>query len=113
MEPADGAEHSRVSQRGMCPNGLDWTDIAITYHRPEVGDGKSGQNSALGKVWRAGANENTTITFSDDVSVEGNACGGHVWAAHDSRQRSVDDYFLEEFDLGAASATTRKRTHCA
>lgn len=25
-----------------------------------------------GKMWRAGANKNTTITFSDDVTLDGN-----------------------------------------
>jgi tetratricopeptide (TPR) repeat protein len=35
-----------------------------------------------GKVWRAGANENTTITFSDDVSVEGKALAAGTYGLH-------------------------------
>jgi len=36
----------------------------------------------LGKVWRAGANENTTITFTDDVSVEGKPLGAGTYGLH-------------------------------
>src|SRR5712664_2944674 len=62
----------RVSQRGTVSQRIGLTDITITYHRPEVGGREIwGKTVPLGKVWRAGANENTTITFSDDVSVEG------------------------------------------
>src|SRR5258708_39881087 len=62
----------RVSQRGTVSQRLGLTDITITYHRPEVGGREIwGKTVPYGKVWRAGANENTTITFMDDVSIEG------------------------------------------
>jgi tetratricopeptide (TPR) repeat protein len=35
-----------------------------------------------GKVWRAGANENTTIEFSDPVSVEGQQLGKGIYGLH-------------------------------
>jgi hypothetical protein len=62
----------RVSQRGTVSQRIGLTDITIAYHRPAVGGREIwGKTVPYGKVWRAGANENTTITFSDDVSVEG------------------------------------------
>jgi len=84
-KPSHELNIPRVSQRGTVSQRIGLTDITITYHRPEVVGGNLGQDSALGKVWRTGANENTTITFSDDVSVEGKtSCRGHVWTAHHS-----------------------------
>src|SRR6266849_3453022 len=54
----------RVSQRGTVSQRIGLTDITIAYHRPEVGGREIwGKTVPLGKVWRAGANENTTITF--------------------------------------------------
>ena len=48
------------------------TDIAITYHRPAVNNRKIfGGLVQYNDVWRAGANENTTISFSTPVKVEG------------------------------------------
>jgi hypothetical protein len=62
----------RVSQRGTVTQRIGLTDITITYHRPAVG-GREIWDKVVpyGKVWRSGANENTTITLTDDVSVEG------------------------------------------
>src|SRR2546427_9045775 len=62
----------RVSQRGAVTQRIGLTDINISYHRPTVG-GREIWDKVVpyGKVWRAGANENTTIQFADDVSVEG------------------------------------------
>ncbi|HTX19544.1 MAG TPA: DUF2911 domain-containing protein [Bacteroidota bacterium] len=48
------------------------TDISVTYHRPGVkGRVIWGELVPYDKVWRAGANEATTVTFSDDVIVGG------------------------------------------
>ncbi len=48
------------------------TDITITYHRPLVNGRKIwGGLVPYGQVWRAGANENTIITFPNDVMIEG------------------------------------------
>lgn len=52
------------------------TDVKIDYSRPRAkgrkifGDG-SGFVVPYGKIWRAGANNGTIISFSDDVTVEG------------------------------------------
>ncbi len=48
------------------------TDVAIAYHRPAVNNRKIwGGLVPYGVLWRAGANENTTIVFSTPVKVEG------------------------------------------
>jgi hypothetical protein len=48
------------------------TKISITYSRPGVKGRKIwGELVPYGEVWRSGANENTTITFSTPVKVEG------------------------------------------
>jgi len=48
------------------------TDISIDYHRPAVNKRTVwGDLVPYGQVWRAGANENTTIEFSSPVTVGG------------------------------------------
>ncbi|HVR39404.1 MAG TPA: DUF2911 domain-containing protein [Thermoanaerobaculia bacterium] len=50
------------------------TDVNITYHRPAVNKRKIfGGLVPYGVIWRVGANENATITFSTPVKVEGQA----------------------------------------
>ena len=47
------------------------TDVRVTYHRPGVrGREIWGGLVPFGEVWRAGANENTVIEFTDPVRVE-------------------------------------------
>src|SRR3981081_2682787 len=72
-----------VSQRGTGSQRIGLTDITITYHRP-AGGGREiwGKTVPYGKVWRAGANENTTISFSDDVSVEGKPLAAGTYGLH-------------------------------
>ncbi|HEX7190828.1 MAG TPA: DUF2911 domain-containing protein [Thermoanaerobaculia bacterium] len=48
------------------------TDVSITYHRPAVNKRKIwGGLVPYDTLWRAGANQNTTISFSTPVKVEG------------------------------------------
>ncbi|HUJ13667.1 MAG TPA: DUF2911 domain-containing protein [Thermoanaerobaculia bacterium] len=50
------------------------TDVSITYHRPGASNRKIfGGLVQYNDVWRAGANENTTISFSTPVKIEGQA----------------------------------------
>jgi tetratricopeptide (TPR) repeat protein len=69
------SQHARITQR------IGITDITIDYHRPLLGDRK-GLLLAYGQVWRAGANENTTIQFSDPVTIEGQALAKGVYGLH-------------------------------
>src|ERR1700685_1836562 len=60
------------SQRAEVSQRIGITDITIEYHRPLVNDRKVWDGVVpYGKVWRAGANINTTIKFSDSVMIEG------------------------------------------
>src|SRR5712672_3027434 len=71
------SQHAKVIQR------VGITDIAINYHRPLVKTRKVwGGLVPYGKVWRAGANENTTIEFSDPVSVEGKPLAKGLYGLH-------------------------------
>lgn len=48
------------------------TDVTIEYSRPSMkGRAIFGDLVPYGKLWRLGANANTTITFSDDVMIGG------------------------------------------
>lgn len=61
-----------ASQRASVSQRLGLTGVTIDYHRPQVRGRKIwGELVPFGKVWRAGANENTVITFGDPVKVEG------------------------------------------
>jgi tetratricopeptide (TPR) repeat protein len=73
----------RASQRGTVSQRIGLTDITITYHRPAVGGREIwGKIVPYGKVWRAGANENTTIALADDVSVEGKPLAAGTYGLH-------------------------------
>jgi tetratricopeptide (TPR) repeat protein len=72
-----------VSQLAVNKQRVGLTDITITYHRPVVNGRKIwGALVPFGEVWRAGANENTIIEFSDPVSVEGQALAKGVYGLH-------------------------------
>jgi hypothetical protein len=72
-----------VSQLAVTKQRVGLTDITITYHRPLVNGRKIwGGLVPLGEVWRAGANENTTIEFSDPVSVEGQPLAKGIYGLH-------------------------------
>jgi len=72
-----------VSQAGEVKQRIALTDITIKYHRPLVNGRKIwGGLVPYGKVWRAGANENTTIEFSDPVSVEGKPLAKGIYGLH-------------------------------
>ena len=72
-----------ISQRSIITQQIGLTDITINYCRPLVG-GRTlfGKEIPYGQVWRAGANENTVISFTDDVSVEGHALPAGAYGLH-------------------------------
>lgn len=71
------------SQRAEVTQRLGITDVTINYHRPLAGDRKIwGGLVPYGKVWRAGANENSTITFSDPVMIEGKPLDKGTYGLH-------------------------------
>jgi len=71
------------SQRAEISQRIGITDITISYHRPLVNNRKVwGALVPYGQVWRAGANENTTITFSDPVEIEGKPLDKGTYGLH-------------------------------
>ncbi len=59
------------------------TKITIDYSSPAVKDRKIwGELVPFGQVWRTGANEATTITFADAVSINGNELVAGTYAIH-------------------------------
>ncbi|MBC7975716.1 MAG: DUF2911 domain-containing protein [Myxococcales bacterium] len=62
---------------------LGITNVTVTYHRPAVGGRPVwGKLVPYGEPWRAGANENTTITFSSDVKIGGKALKAGTYGLH-------------------------------
>src|SRR5690348_10952758 len=71
------SQHAVVSQR------IGITDVTINYHRPLVNKRQVfGGLVPYGQVWRAGANENTTITFTDPVTIEGKVLDKGTYGLH-------------------------------
>lgn len=62
----------RASPTASVSQTIGTTKITIDYHRPGM-KGRTiwGDLVPFGKVWRTGANEATTITFTDPVKIEG------------------------------------------
>jgi tetratricopeptide (TPR) repeat protein len=72
-----------VSQRAIGTQRIGLTDITVNYCRPMVGGREIwGKAVAYGQPWRSGANENTTIAFTDEVSVEGHALPAGTYGLH-------------------------------
>lgn len=73
----------RPSQHAVVTQRIGITDITVNYHRPLTNGRKIwGGIVPYGEVWRAGANENTTITFSDPVTIEGKPLDAGTYGLH-------------------------------
>jgi tetratricopeptide (TPR) repeat protein len=72
-----------VSQRAEVKQRLGYTDITVVYYSPYVsGRAIWGDLVPYGKVWRAGANENTTISFTDEISISGHTLPAGTYGLH-------------------------------
>jgi hypothetical protein len=77
LDLPQASPEASVSQR------VGLTDITITYHRPAVAKRKVwGDLVPYGQVWRAGANENTTIEFSTPVAIGGKKVPAGTYGLH-------------------------------
>ena len=73
----------RQSQHAVIMQRIGITNITINYSRPQVKGRKVfGGLEPYGKLWRAGANENTTITFTDPVTIEGKPLDPGTYGLH-------------------------------
>jgi DUF2911 family protein len=59
------------------------TEVKVVYHRPEI-KGRTiwGQLVPYNEPWRAGANENTVVTFSSDVKIGGKPLKAGTYGLH-------------------------------
>ena len=73
----------RQSQHAVVMQRIGITDITVNYHRP-LANGRQiwGKVVPYGQVWRAGANENTIITFTDPVTIEGQPLDKGTYGLH-------------------------------
>ncbi len=62
----------QLSPKALISQTVGLTDVTISYSRPSA-RGRYVFNNLVpfGKLWRTGANENTTISFSEDVTIDG------------------------------------------
>ena len=73
----------RPSQSAQVKQTVGLTDVTITYSRPGVkGRVIWGGLVPYDKVWRTGANEATSITFSTDVKVNGQPLPAGTYSFH-------------------------------
>lgn len=76
-------ELPRPSQAASVMQRIGITDITIHYSRPLVrGRQIWGGVVPYGQVWRGGANENTTLSTTDDISVEGKPLKAGTYGVH-------------------------------
>lgn len=72
MAQERGSDEPRQSPNATVSQTIGTTEVSISYGRPAVqGRAIFGDLVPFDQIWRTGANEATTITFSDDVMVEG------------------------------------------
>ena len=73
----------RPSQKAQVMQTVGLTDVTINYSRPGVkGRVIWGDLVPYDKVWRTGANEATSITFSTDVKVNGQPLPAGTYSFH-------------------------------
>ncbi len=84
----------RASQMATVSQTIGTSSVEITYSRPSVngreiwgklvpyGLNDLGFGTSKAAPWRAGANENTTITFSHDATVEGKPIKAGTYGLH-------------------------------
>jgi Protein of unknown function (DUF2911) len=70
--PAQQSLFPQLSPASKVQQTIGITTVGINYHRPAVrGRAVWGSLVPFGQIWRMGANEATTISFSDKVKVQG------------------------------------------
>jgi hypothetical protein len=70
----------RISQGAKVSQIIGLSEVSISYHRPGIkGREIWGNLLKYDEVWRAGANEPTLFTFSDDVTIGGKKLGAGTY----------------------------------
>ncbi|HVR43602.1 MAG TPA: DUF2911 domain-containing protein [Thermoanaerobaculia bacterium] len=78
-----GLRSPQASPAASVTQTIGLTEIAVSYHRPAV-NGRQvwGTLVPYGLVWRAGANENTTVSFTTPVTVNGTPLAAGTYGLH-------------------------------
>ena len=120
-QAARGLELPRPSPKGSVMQTVGLTEIAVSYSSPAVKGRKIwGEVVPFDKLWRAGANECTKVTFSAPVSIEGKpvAAGGYClfllpsktsWTfilSKNTQQAGTDEYKQSDDALRVPAAST-------
>ncbi|MEQ8927639.1 MAG: DUF2911 domain-containing protein [Fulvivirga sp.] len=71
----------KASPPASAEGTIDGVEIKVDYHQPSA-KGRQIMNGLVpyGRVWRTGANNATTISFSEDVKVEGKELAAGTYA---------------------------------
>lgn len=76
-----GDDSKRLSKNGRTEGVIDGITVTVEFGRPNVKGRKIwGGLVPYDKVWRSGADEATTITFSGDVTVQGQALAAGTYS---------------------------------
>jgi hypothetical protein len=97
------------------------TDVTVKYSRPAMKGRKVfGDLVPFDAIWRTGANQNTTISFSDDVTVEGKELKAGTYAIFTRPSEAVWEVFFytatdnwgtpQEWDASKVAATVKVET---
>ena len=97
------------------------TDVTVKYSRPAMKGRKIfGDLVPFDAIWRTGANENTTITFSDDVTVQDKPLKAGTYAVFIRPNEAVWEVFFytatdnwgtpQEWDASKVAATVKVET---
>ena len=98
------------------------TDVTLEYSRPSMkGRTIFGGLVPFGEIWRTGANANTKITFSDDVTIDGKTLKAGSYAIYTRPgQESWEVYFYsdsnnwgnpQEWDDSKVAAVTKVKVY--
>jgi len=98
------------------------TDVTVKYSRPAMKGRKIfGDLVPFDAIWRTGANENTTITFSDDVTVKDKPLKAGTYAVYTRPGEAVWEVFFytdtenwgtpQEWDASKVAATVKVETY--
>jgi Tfp pilus assembly protein PilF len=72
-----------ISPEAAASQVIGLTEMKVSYHRPAIHGRKVwGGLVPYDQVWRAGANENTTVTFSTPVTVNGKTLAAGTYGLH-------------------------------
>jgi hypothetical protein len=76
-----GDDSKRASKNGLTEGTIDGVEILVEYGRPKVKDREIwGGLVPYDKIWRAGADEATNVTFDRKVEIEGQPLAAGTYA---------------------------------